>query len=80
MCAAQQFMYTDLEGLGKVSYSNAELADKINMPESTISKCNRELIRQNYLTILKSKLIDPESGCNKEVKVFQLNSLGQAII
>lgn len=80
LCAAQQYMYTDLEGLGKVSFTNAQLSSKINMPESTISKCNRELMRQNYLTVLKSNLIDPTTGCKEEVKVFQLNTLGQAII
>ncbi len=80
LCATQQYMFTDLEGLGKISFTNKQLSDKINMPESTISKCNRELIRQNYLQVVKDHMIDPTTGCDGEVKVFQLNLLGQAIL
>ena len=80
IAATQQYMYKDIEGIGKVSYSNKELAGKINMPESTISKTNRSLERKNYLTIVKNEARDIETGCKTDTKIFNLNKLGQAII
>lgn len=80
IAATQQYMYKDIEGIGKVSYSNKELSEKINMPESTISKTNRALVRKNYLTIVKNEAKDIETGCKTDTKIFNLNKLGQAII
>lgn len=78
--ASQQFMYKDVEGLGKMSYSDRELSSKMNMPQTTISKCNRELEMKGYLSILDNKSRDIESGCKTTTKVFHLEKLGQAII
>lgn len=78
--ASQQYMYTDVEGVGKISYSNKELSQKINMPESTISKTNRSLQRKNYLTLIKNENKEIESGCKTDTKLFKLNELGQAVI
>lgn len=80
LVAAQQFMFKDTEGIGKISYSNYDIARQINMPESSVRKCNKELERKNYLTILKNKTRDLESGCKTDTKLFKLNDLGQAII
>ena len=80
LIATQQWMFKDIEGLGKLSYSNVALSKQINMPESSIRKCNKELERKNYLTILKNKSRDLETGCKTDTKIFNLNELGQAII
>ena len=80
LIASQQYMYKDIEGLGKISYSNMELSEKINMPESTIRKCNKELERNNYLTIIKNESRNIETGCKTGTKLFNLNELGQAVI
>lgn len=80
LIASQQFMYKDVENLGKLSFSNRELADQINMPESTIRKCNAELVSKDYLTILKNESKDIQSGCKTETKLYDLNKLGQAVI
>lgn len=80
LIAAQQFMYKDIEGVGKISFSNNNLSEQINMPESSIRKCNTELVRKNYLTIVKNKSRDIETGCKTDTKIFNLNELGQAII
>ena len=80
IAATQQYMYTDMEGYGKVSMTNRELAKEINMPESTISKTNRELVKKNYLTIIKNECRDIEIGCKKDTKLFHLTELEQAII
>jgi len=78
--ASQQYMFKDVEGVGKISYSNKELSEKINMPESTISKTNRILARKNYLTLIKYESRNIETGCNTDTKLFRLNELGQAVI
>lgn len=80
IAASQQYMYKDVEGVGKISYPNTELSKKINMPESTIRKCNAELIKKNYLTIIKNECRDLETGCKTDTKIFNLSELEQAII
>lgn len=73
-------MFTDVEGLGKISYTNKELANKINMSESAISRSNSELESKGYLTTLINKSVDLETGCNKTTRVFNLAKLCQGII
>ena len=80
LIASQQFMYKDVENLGKLSFSNRELADQINMPESTIRRCNAELVSKDYLTILKIESKDIQTGCKADTKLYDLNKLGQAVI
>ena len=78
--ASQKYMFKDVEGCGKVSMTNAELSEKINMPESTISKCNRSLTSKDYLSIIKCKNTDEETGVYVQEKIFHLDELGQAVI
>lgn len=78
--ATQQYMYKDVEGLGKTSYSYRELSEKINMPAPTIHKCDNELKHKNYLTVLDEVTRDMETGCFKKVKVYNMENLGQAVI
>ncbi len=78
--ASQQYMFKDIQGVGKIGYSNRQLSNKINMPESTIRKCDKELENKNYLTILKNEIRDLETGCFTNTKIFKLGELGQAII
>ena len=72
LVASQQYMIKD-NGIGKISYSNGELSDKIHMPESTISKCNRTLTAKNYLEVIPTK--------NGSEKIFPLTErLAQSIV
>ena len=80
LVAIQQYMYKDVEGVGKVSLSNRQIAKNINTSEFTVRKCNNELERNNYLTVIKNLNRDLETGCYTETKVFNLEELGQAII
>lgn len=80
LVATQQYMYKDIENIGKLSFSNVALSQQINMPESTIRKCNSELISKDYLTIVKNENKELETGFNNETKLFNLAKLGQAII
>ena len=68
--ASQQYMFKDIQGVGKIGYSNRQLSNKINMPESTIRKCDKELENKNYLTILKNEIRDLETGCFTNTKIF----------
>lgn len=78
--ASQQYMFKDEKGIGKISYTNSELSEKINMPESTISKCNRSLTTKEYLSIIRCEKHDPETGLAIQEKIFHLDELGQAVI
>lgn len=78
--AAQQYMYKDIEGEGKISYTNEELASKINVSERSIIRYNNSLERKGLLTKVKSELRDLETGCAKEIKIFDLNKMLQGII
>ena len=68
--ASQQYMFKDIQGVGKIGYSNRQLSNKINMPESTIRKCDKELENKNYLTILKNEIRDLETGCFTNTKIL----------
>ena len=78
LLAIQQYM--DIEGVGKVSFSNRELSKVSGIPESTIRDCNNELKNKNFLTVLRNNNIDFITGCKTETKVFNLINLGQAVI
>lgn len=80
LVAIQQYMYKDVEGVGKMSMSNREIARSINTSEFTVRKCNSELSRHNFMTIVRDFDRDLETGCFRETKVFRLAELGQAVI
>lgn len=77
--ATQQYMFKNGD-TGSISYTNRELSEKINMPESTISKCNRELESKHFLTIVNNKSKDLETGLDTQTKIFHLAEFGQAIV
>lgn len=78
--AAQQYMYTDVEGCGKISYSNRELAKMLNISEHSIRAAYSELQSKGYLTIVNNDNRDLETGCKTTTKIIHLSELGQAII
>lgn len=80
LAATQQLMFKDSEGYGKVSYSNEQIANKINMSESTVARCNRSLANKEYLTIIENESRSLETGLPTNTKIFELNKLGQAVI
>ena len=77
--ASQQHMYKS-DGVGSISYTNKELSNLINMPESTISKCNRQLETKGYLTTVNNNNVETESKCHTKTKLFHLNEIGQQIV
>jgi len=77
--ASQQYMIKENDE-GKISYSTANLARKINMSESTIRRCDKSLEDKNYLSILNLQGRDPETGLATKEKMFHLTKLEQAIV
>ena len=77
LVASQQFMFKH-EGEGVISYSNRQLADIINMPESTVRKNLTSLINKGYVEIKEVK--DEFTGLVTKQKIYHLNKLEQAII
>lgn len=78
--STQQFMYKDQEGVGKISYSDKELAQILNTSEKTISRLNKGLVEKGFLTIVKTNAKDSDTGIMFSEKFFRLNELGQEII
>lgn len=53
LASSQRFMEDKQSGIGKVSYSKMELANKINMPYSTLARTTNELAKKDILDIVK---------------------------
>ena len=58
--ASQQYMFKE-NNVGKISMTDIDLAKKINMSNSTISRCNHSLSSKGYLDIVGCK----QQGSNK---------------
>lgn len=78
--ATQQFMFKDLEGYGKTTYSDLELSSKINMSYKSVVKYSKSLEEKGYLTTVRTSAKDTGTGIMINEKLFHLNELGQAII
>lgn len=78
LLVSQQFMYKEGTN-GTISFSDLELGGKIGLSPRLIKTRNKELEKQNVLTIVKSPLRD-ETGLQKEIKIFDLELLGQAVL
>jgi DNA-binding transcriptional regulator YhcF (GntR family) len=81
--ASQRYMFKNKENeTGKISYSDRELAKKINMSRNVINQCNESLVNKNYLIVQQSKERDLLNlgGCVKQDKIFLLSPLGQKIV
>lgn len=78
--SSQEYMQGKETGIGTISYSNRQLSELINMPISTISKCNHSLQAKEFLTVVSSNKRDLKTGTQIEIKEFKLNKFGQAIV
>lgn len=75
--ASQQYMFKE-NNTGKISMTDIDLAKKINMSNSTISRCNHSLSSKGYLDIVGCK--QQGTGIVINEKFFHLDELGQAIV
>ena len=78
--ATQQLMFKDVNGYGKISYSDIELANQINLDKRTVAKYNKELEDKGYLTLVPTNKKEFDSGLQITEKIFHLDKLGQSII
>ena len=79
LIVTQQHMYKEGQ-FGLITYSDSELGSKIGMTARAVMTRNKELRNKNILTIKRSKLKDEDSGLFKEIKQFNLEIIGQAIL
>lgn len=72
LVASQQFMFKNGNN-GSINYSLRELADKINMPKSTIKDCDNSLQEKNLLTVINAEGL-------VQTKMFHLNEFNTAVV
>ena len=80
LVSTQQFMLEKETGFGKIAYSNNKLSKLINMPISTISKCNRSLQEKQFVTVIDNNSRDPETGCKTTTKIFDFDKFGNEVV
>jgi len=80
LIATQQYMFKDIEGFGKLTYSDTALSDIINLSYNSIVKYNKSLSEKGYLDIVKTNAKDSQTGIIVNEKIFHLNDLEQAIV
>lgn len=80
IAASYQYMYKDIKPYGKISLSNKDLAEKLNVSEKSIYRLNKDLTRKEILQIFKESKRNLETGCSEELKVFNLQKCGQAAL
>lgn len=78
--AIQQYMFKDIEDLGKISFSTKDLSNLINIPEWSVYKHDKELQRKGYLNIIKTHNRDYDTGLPLTEKMFNMKLLGQKVI
>jgi len=80
LIASQQYMFKDINGYGKISYSDTKLSDIINLSYNSIVKYNKSLTEKGYLDVIKTNARDSQTGLLINEKIFHLNDLEQAIV
>lgn len=76
----QEHLFKNEKGFGATSYSDKQLAEKLNLDTRTVAKYNKILEEKGFLDIIKTDELDKETGLNIEQKIFHLSKLGQSII
>jgi DNA-binding GntR family transcriptional regulator len=78
--ASQQKMFKDVKGYGKITMSDSELADYLNISNKTLSRVNKSLVDKGYLSLIKTNTKDSITGLYINEKLYHLNDLEQAIV
>lgn len=79
--ATQQYMFKSKETQnGIITYNNIDLANRINVSPSTISRIDNSLKTKDYLEINTLTQKDQQTGLPIKEKIFHLNKLQQAIV
>lgn len=75
----QQFMFKE-NGVGKISYSDEELAEKTGLNRHTIARTNNSLVQKGLATQVTLKTRDPQTGLMNRETMYYLDEMGQAIV
>ena len=75
----QQYMFKD-NGIGKISYSDNELAEKTGLNRNTIAKTNQSLMQKGFATQVSLATRDPKTGLMNKETIYHLDEIGQAIV
>lgn len=75
----QQFLYGKDTGIGKCTFNNTEIADRLGISPLSVKKYNTYLIENNFLEEESTNSTD-ESGLPVIQKNFNLTSLNQAAL
>ena len=79
LAASQEFMLNKETGKGKIDYSSYELSKKINMPPSTIRKCENSLQAKNYMEIVYQAKEDLVKNNHKGTKYYLFAEYNKAV-
>lgn len=75
----QQYMFKE-NGVGKISYSDNELAEKTGLNRNTIAKTNQSLMQKGFATQVSLATRDPKTGLINKETMYHLDEIGQAIV
>lgn len=75
----QQYMFKE-NGIGKISYSDNELAEKTGLNRNTIAKTNQSLMQKGFATQVSLATRDPKTGLMNKETMYHLDEIGQAIV
>lgn len=78
--SSQQKMYKDMEGYGKITMSDTDLAEHLNISTKTLTRTQNSLVKKGYLDLIKTNIKDPITGLFINEKLYHLNELEQAIV
>lgn len=76
----QQYMYKDVENLGKLSYTDYQISKLLGMSRPTVIRYHQKLKEMGILYTLPSKKKDQETGCKSNIKLFKMDKIYQQII
>lgn len=79
LAASQEFMLNKETGKGRIDYSSYELSEKINMPPSTIRKCENSLQAKNYMEIVYQAKDDLLKNNHKGTKYYLFAEYNKAV-
>ena len=79
LAASQEYMLNKESGKGEIDYSSYELASKINMPPSTIRKCENSLQSKNYMEIVYQVKEDLINNNHKGIKYYFFSEYNKAV-
>lgn len=79
LAASQEFMKNKESGKGQIEYSSYELSEKINMPPSTIRKCENSLQAKNYMEIVYQAKENLTNNNHKGTKFYYFAEYNKAV-